>query len=312
MAMCRLAGSALCMTMSMSMSAGCNTLAVGGPEVVLESAELSVTVLPEVGARVHAIRAFGTDVMRTPPDPATHRDEPFAWGGYHMLPWANRISPGPIAVLGRTIALDSNFPDGTAIHGEQYATRWEHEGDGTFHTAGGGDDWPWTYTARVTMAVEAATLRIGYALTNTSGDAMPAGLGFHPWFRPPATVHIPADLAFPDNTSTRAEPEAVSGPLDLRTPRPLAAGVDATWVGLIPPQVELTWDDGLRLAMRAGHVGILAVAANLPQFGAVAVELQTHAPDGIRRLLGGEMYAPAVLDPDETLDLTLELEFTRE
>ena len=52
-----------------------------------------------------------------------------------------------------------------------------------------------------------------------------------------------------------------------------------------------------------------AVAANLVQRGATAVEIQTHAPDGLRRLLGDEPYGMRLLDPGDTLSLGLTLFF---
>ena len=39
-------------------------------ELVLRSDELEVVILPELGGRIHRLRAFGTDLLRTPPDPA--------------------------------------------------------------------------------------------------------------------------------------------------------------------------------------------------------------------------------------------------
>ncbi|HEY3162879.1 MAG TPA: hypothetical protein VGJ71_00890, partial [Candidatus Limnocylindrales bacterium] len=44
---------------------------------------------------------------------------------------------------------------------------------------------------------------------------------------------------------------------------------------------------------------------------AVAVEPQTHAPDGIRRLLKGEPGALSLIRPGETLPLTMRLSFER-
>jgi galactose mutarotase-like enzyme len=51
------------------------------------------------------------------------------------------------------------------------------------------------------------------------------------------------------------------------------------------------------------------VAAALPGTDAVAVEPQTHAPDGIRRLLAGEPGGLALIAPDDTLELVVGLAF---
>ena len=85
-------------------------------EVTWRTDELEVTALPGLGCRLHRLRAFGVDVLRTPESPAGHVDEPFSWGAYVMAPWTNRADPSPMTIAGRRIDLAPNFPDGTAIH----------------------------------------------------------------------------------------------------------------------------------------------------------------------------------------------------
>ena len=93
-------------------------------EVVIADGPLEVVVLPEAGARLHRLRAFGHDVLLTPDDPATHLADPFFWGAYVMAPWCNRIEARPTRIGAREVDLASNFPDGTAIHGQVYARPW--------------------------------------------------------------------------------------------------------------------------------------------------------------------------------------------
>ena len=81
-------------------------------EVVIADGPLEVVVLPEAGARLHRLRAFGHDVLRTPDDPATHLGDPFFWGAYVMAPWCNRIEARPTAVGSRQVDLASTSPTG--------------------------------------------------------------------------------------------------------------------------------------------------------------------------------------------------------
>lgn len=283
-------------------------------EVVLRSDALEVVVLPEAGARVHSIRVHGYELLRTAVDSAVHLDDPFYWGGYHMIPWANRLDPGPQQILGQRVHLRRNHPDGSAIHGLEYAARWEHVDAGRFQISGGqgATGWPWTYDAAIVYGLDGATLTIDYALTNTAERAMPAGLGFHPWFRTPSTLQIPSAWVFADNNDPAVRPSPVTGALDLREPAPVAVGTDACWVDLTEPAVTLAWDDlGLQLTMAADDPAIVAVAARLSEIDAVAVELQTHAPAGVRRLLNAERYAMHALAPGDTLRLRLTLAFSR-
>ncbi|HET7031336.1 MAG TPA: hypothetical protein VFI34_12550, partial [Candidatus Limnocylindrales bacterium] len=58
-----------------------------GLEVVrLGDDDVSVEVLPGLGARLHRIRVRGIDILRTPTDPAVHRTDGWFWGSYPMAP----------------------------------------------------------------------------------------------------------------------------------------------------------------------------------------------------------------------------------
>jgi len=278
----------------------------------LTTGDLEVEVLPEVGARLHRLRAFGHDVLRTPDDPGRHRIDPFFWGGYPMAPWCNRIEASPVDVAGRRLDLPSNFPDGSAIHGQVYARRWDRLAQGDFRVRGGGDDWPWPYEAGLTFAVRDATLTIAMTVTNLADSAMPAGIGIHPWFRRPARIAIHADAVYRQNLATSRDPEPVTGAYDLRRPGPMADDLDATWVELTDPAVEMAWlDVGLGMTMRATGPNPHIVAASPHDMDAIAVEPETHAPQGLRRLLGGEPGGLAWLDPGGTLRLDATLAFHR-
>ena len=279
-------------------------------EIVIADGPLEVTVLPEAGARIHRLRAFGHDVILTPADPAQHLADPFFWGSYVMAPWCNRIEARPTRIGAREIDLASNFPDGTAIHGQVYVRPWTYAGDGTFRISGGGDGWPWTYDVRMQIDVHDATLRIDLNLTNTSTDPMPAGMGIHPWFLKPVRVLVRADTFFADNLATERDPAPVEGRFDLRRPAAMADGLDGTWASLGDPPVEFAWDElGIRATMRTTPAVPYIVAASPGNIDAVAVEPETHAPQAVRRLLGDEPGGLSMLPPGETLAMAIDLAF---
>ena len=281
-------------------------------EVAFADGAVEVVVLPEAGARLHRLRAFGHDLLRTPDDPREHLRDRFFWGGYIMAPWCGRIDAGPVPVGSRVVDLGSNFPDGSAIHGQVHTQPWEQHHDGTLHVEGGGDGWPWNYEVGLRIAVHEPTIRIDLDLLNRSSDPMPAGLGIHPWFREPVEVAIRGDSFHSPNTATPAEPQPVLGHFDLRRVGPMAADLDATWTDLADPPVELVWPDaGVRATMRATPPVGYIVAASPGDVDAIAVEPQTHAPQGLRRLLGREPGALTMLKPGQTLGLTVELAFQR-
>ena len=271
-----------------------------------------MTLLPELGARLHRLQAFGHDVLRTPDDLSLHEREPFFWGGYVMAPWGGRIDSRPTEVAGRTVDMPANFPDGTAIHGQLHSVPWQMTAPGEFSVSGGGDGWPWRYGVTCSYAVIGRSVRVEQTVSNVDDSLMPAGVGLHPWFRRPVVVTIDASVVFDSNTDSAPAPRSVDGAWDARPPNALSDGVDATWTRLGDPPVTLTWPGiGVRASMRMSSRAAYVVAASPSDLDAVAVEPQTHAPQGLRRLINGEPGALTLLEPGGSLSLTTELTFER-
>ena len=283
-------------------------------ELVLRSDELEVVLLPELGGRIHRLRAFGTDLLRTPSDPAHHAHDPFFWGAYVMAPWCNRAQPGPMRIAGRTVDLLPNFSDGSAIHGQVFSRPWQVHADGSLHVAGGGDGdgWPWPYEVVALVTVAGPTLTCDYRLINRSDGPMPAGIGLHPWFRRPLTLRVPAEAVYPANAGSAPYPVPVSAVHDLRVARVPDADLDGTWTALATQRIELAWPQaGIAAGIEVDAARLLVAVATPGHLDAVAVEPQTHGPDGLRRLLNGEPDAPALLSPRESLGLTVRITVER-
>ena len=288
--------------------------------VVIATDSIRAELLPNLGARLHRLTVFGHDLLRTPTDPRLHVAEPFAWGGYVMAPWCNRIEPVPTVVGESIVDVPSNALDGSALHGQVYLVPWQERAPGRFAVQGGGDGtgWPWPYetTLEVTAAdlgAGRAEVAFGQALTNLSEQPMPGGIGFHPWFRAPIEVSIAAARVLPSNLRADDPIEAVSGALDLRSLRPMPGGLDATWLDPGDPPVRLRWPDlGISATMEAdSDAGLCIVAASPADSGAVAVEPETHAPQGIRRLLAGQPHGLTWMQPGQAIHLTTRVVFER-
>ena len=280
-------------------------------ELRIGEGPLEAVVLPEAGARLHRLRAFGDDLLRTPDDPAVHLADPFFWGAYVMAPWCNRIPAEPQRVGALIVDLPANFPDGTAIHGQVYARPWTVDGD-EFRVNGGADGWPWPYEMRMRVIVAGQRLRLDCALTNRSPEPMPAGVGLHPWWRRPVRLSVPGEAVYTSNVDPISDPKRVAPPFDLGRLVPPADGLDATWTDLRGKTVVLSWpnlgvDATMTLSTSLSHVAV----ATPPTVDAIAVEPQTHAPGGLGRMLRAERGGLALLAAGASLAATIEMEVRR-
>jgi aldose 1-epimerase len=278
--------------------------------VVLQSSDIELTVVPDLGARMHSLSVRGREVLRSPSQAAVHADDPFFWGGFIMAPWCNRLAPGAVEVGDKVVNLPANFRDGSAIHGQVYVAAWQRIGDAAFAIESGGSGWPWRYRVEADYGVSGARVEIVLRLRNLSADAMPAGIGLHPWFPNPVEARINCALTYGANDSPHAAPVPVSGDLDVRSRQQLAKGVDSTWTDLTDPPIELWWpDDELHAAITAPFPTLHVTAANASDLDAIAVEPQTQAPQGLARLINHEPGAMTWIEPGGQLTLPITVEF---
>ncbi|MEP7360662.1 MAG: hypothetical protein ABI744_03695 [Chloroflexota bacterium] len=277
-------------------------------QLTFASDDVQVIVLPELGARLHSLRFRGHELLRTPATLEEHRADPFFWGAYVMAPWCNRIKTGLARVGERIVDLPSNFADGSAMHGQVYVAPWQLEDD-ELSAIGGSEGWPWRYRTTLRVSVVGSVVRLEQSLQNLDQAPMPGGVGIHPWFagQPLAAIH--SGLVYSTNSNTPAKPADVEGDLDLELLGPMAVGVDATWPvepsGLV---AELHWpDSGTHVEVHVESDAAFVVAANPGNRNAIALETQTHVPQGLRRLTNREPGALAMIAPDASLNLVTEL-----
>lgn len=278
-----------------------------------DPAGLVVELLPGLGGRVYRIHYRGHDLLRTPDDTGSAEREPFWWSGFVMAPWCNRIPGARMHTPQGPVSLAANFDDGSAIHGLVHTRGWSIDDRHHLHLDADRIGVPWRYRVEAELFVGGSTLRYTLSLRNTDTVPMPAGLGWHPWFAADrASLTVSGSPAARYRVDSRflpvGEPIAMP-PADGRcvslTPAPDEQRI---YTRLRPRRVLLHW---LRRQLRA-ELSFSAAADDLVLFhsaslDAIAVEPQTHTPDGHRRAVDNQSGGIGWLAPGQTLSVTYRL-----
>lgn len=180
----------------------------------LEAHGQRLCLLPSAGGGVAAWQWLrnGTplDIWR-PWDGRTARMQALA--SYPLLPWSNRISGGGFEHGGRFHALSPNTPgDPYPIHGDGWLQPWSliAAGAASAQMQLRSDRFgasPYVYDATQVFELREGGLWQSLTVVNRGDEALPFGLGQHPWFTRTPTCRLSAGvsgvwLARPDKIPT--------------------------------------------------------------------------------------------------------------
>lgn len=123
---------------------------------------------------------------------------------FPLVPFCNRLREGRAEFEGRKIRLLPNHPalaSAHPLHGMGWQRPWTVEASGEDRAtlalslpAGGG--WPWAFSARQEIRLADGALQMRLSVTNQDPSAaMPAGIGFHPYFPRRPGTRLQADCA---------------------------------------------------------------------------------------------------------------------
>jgi len=188
-----------------------------GALIRLACGPLAVEIAPDAGGRLAQIVRDGVAwlVGHSEPNAAM-----IAWGCYPMLPWAGRVRHGRFEFEGRAYQLPLNFGE-HAIHGVGFALPWRVEHVSPVHAElslqlPDDERWPFGGSARQCIDVEDNALRL--QLSVTAGErAMPAVIGWHPWFCKPDRIEFKPSRFYPrdaEGIAVRPVSELPPGPWD--------------------------------------------------------------------------------------------------
>jgi aldose 1-epimerase len=149
---------------------------------------------------------------------------------FPLVPYSNRIRAGRFDFGGRAIRLPlDRWPQAHALHGHGWRSAWNVVARASDRLAiayeHAADAWPFRYRARQDFTLAEDELRVTLSVDNVGREAMPVGLGLHPYFPRTArcrlSAHVDAMWATDDEVMptslVRADPRLGNGdglPLD--------------------------------------------------------------------------------------------------
>lgn len=157
----------------------------------LTTGDSSLDLSPERGGSVLRFDWRGMPIFRPARGPGI-----LDVASFPLVPFSNRVAFGRFTVAGRKVALAPNFPDSDhphPLHGFGWLAQWDvvalDERHAVLEHRYTGGEWPWPYVARQRFDLYDDGLEMSLSVTNLSDEAMPAGLGFHPYFPGQADTH---------------------------------------------------------------------------------------------------------------------------
>ena len=193
-----------------------HTLHAGSLELVVDAAR---------GGSVMAFRDGGFDLMR-PWDGVS--EDPRTFASFPLVPFSGRIDHGRFRFGGKDYTLPLNFPpEPHAIHGDGWTSPWTlvaaNATSAELELIHDEPDEPLRYRATQVFWLYRDRLEIAMSITNRGPEAMPFGLGHHPYFGDRDQARLSAEVGgvwLPDdlNIPTKLEPVPVLWGFRLRRP----------------------------------------------------------------------------------------------
>ncbi|MFM2372892.1 MAG: hypothetical protein RIS85_2614 [Pseudomonadota bacterium] len=282
------------------------TLAVDGYEL---------DIVPEIGGGLARLDWCGDALLRPACGPSV-----LDLASFPLVPFSNRIANGQFRHGVRDVALSPNFPSVDAthpLHGYGWINAWQTLEAGPDHAViehrHAGGEWPWPYLARQAFRLSAKGVHMALSVTNTGDEAMPAGLGFHPYFpRDGRTVyrglHRGEWQAGPDCLPVTLNDAGAA--VDWWQGQPVATrNVDTVYDGRSGPLKILYPDRGLEITVSASDnlpCTVVYVPADATFFCAEPV---SHTSNAITR--ADAAHPMATLAPGQTLEVAMTISARR-
>jgi len=282
-------------------------------ELSLSRNGFRLSLLPDLGGSILSFTLDGQDILF--PAASALPANPLLTSGFPLFPFSGRIRDGRFVWNGRTVALDNNFPpEPHAIHGQSWLGAWRVDALSDSSASLSFDyrpgDWPWAYRATQAFDLTPEGLVLNLSLENQSGEAMPAGLGWHPYF-PREDAHLSANVSgiwWADSGEIPDQLIELGPQTDIRASREVhTLHLDHAFAAQ-PANAEIFWPSRhLRVSMESSEeLGQMVVF--VPE-GEVffCVEPVSHAPNAVNSAHAASVTGLRSLAPGETLRANIAL-----
>lgn len=168
-----------------------------GELFTITTGPLVVTVAPHAGGRIAQIIHRGEPLLV---EYGPETSAMIAWGSYPMVPWAGRVRDGRFDFQGNSYELPLNLGE-HAIHGVGFGLPWRidsHEEKFIELSLALPNDERWPFGGEARQRIEAVNRGLRMQLSVRAVDrAMPAMIGWHPWFRKPERLDFKPRKIYP-------------------------------------------------------------------------------------------------------------------
>ena len=158
-------------------------------EIILHNEKLQLGISPSVGGSITRFDWLDSSGGPAPLMRGCHSGSinVLEAACFPLVPFVNRIRGSRFTFRGRDVVLTPNMHgDASVLHGQGWLSPWQvlfaDEAKAELAYEHGAGEWPWTYEARQVFALDEDGLTVRLTCRNTSGEAMPCGLGQHPYF----------------------------------------------------------------------------------------------------------------------------------
>ena len=281
--------------------------------ITIAAAGYELALAPGIGGSIARFAHQGWPVLRGSDAP----NSPLDCACFPLVPYCNRIRDGRFMFRGRRVEIAPNMAgDPSPLHGQGWLGPWLVESQAGnraclffAHQPG---EWPWAYEARETFQLSEDGLEAEIECRNLSGDPMPCGLGFHPYFPCDAQTRIDTRVETVWEVDDKILPTGTapaSGKYALDDQPACARGLDngyGGWGG----EMRLTDGDRVR-RMRSPDAHFFQIYSP-PAGGLLAAEPVSHANAALNE---PESRWPElglrVLEPGESMRLRMQLSVGR-